>query len=72
LNSITKLNVEDWLMRENVKEWWAPEFGKTWRSNLDVKFSTWRWDNPSKILDRLCDAFELENGVQSLHKKWEW
>lgn len=72
LNSITQLNVEDWLISENVKEWWVPEFGNTWRSNLDVKFPTWRWDNPSKILDRLCHAFELENGAQSLHKKWEW
>jgi hypothetical protein len=74
LNSITQLNVEDWLMSEKVKEWWVHEFDnhKNWRSNLDVKFPTWRWDNPSKILDRLCHAFELENGAQSLHKKWEW
>jgi hypothetical protein len=72
LNMITQLNVEDWLMSENVRDWWVPEFGRTWRSNLNVQFRNWIWDNPSRILDRLCHAFELENGVQSLHKKWEW
>jgi hypothetical protein len=72
LNSITQLNVEDWLMSQDVGEWLVDEFGKTWRTGLDKKFPTWRWDNPSKILDRLCHAFDLENGAQSLHKKWEW
>jgi hypothetical protein len=86
LNSITKGDVEEWLLdRKTVYPWCRNEFGQKWVENfIATKICHWKWNlaekdlppekvlPPGKVLDKLCFGFGLDNGVEDLQRKWEW
>jgi hypothetical protein len=80
LNSITKGDVEEWLLdSQTVYRWCRNEFKQGWVENfIATEICHWKWNPPEKVLppgkvlDKLCFGFGLINGVIDLQRKWEW
>lgn len=79
LDAITLEDVKTWLDKDEVSRWCGLEFSPRWVDEFiqrncqhECPDNPWSWDNPGKVLDRLCFEFGLENGIESLRRKWEW
>lgn len=79
LDAITLEDVKNWLHKDEVSQWCRQEFNHRWvdtfiqkNCQLECHDNPWNWGNPGKVLDRLCFEFGLENGIESLRRKWEW
>jgi hypothetical protein len=74
LENISQSDVNSWLHKPVVFNWWQSQFEQSFASDLINE--CFNQENnictPRSILDRICFKFGLKNGIVEIEQSWKW